>query len=171
MADESRALPVVLAEAHRLGFFEDHDGHDFQPEAEFEWPGETAEWWRLWTGDPAAGEPPLRVFGVDGSGGKMAFWDRTGGMEIETQPIVFLGSEGELCVLARDLGDYLWLLAHGVGPLEPVDGVHRLPEPVAPLVALAQRYTGRVFRSLAAVMDAARAELPPLTAFVVATTR
>ena len=47
----------------RAGSFEDHDGHDFQPDDEFAWSGEIAEWWRYWTGDPAAGVPPFRVFG------------------------------------------------------------------------------------------------------------
>ncbi|GGN09286.1 hypothetical protein FHR83_003149 [Actinoplanes campanulatus] len=50
---------------------------------------------------------------------------------------MFLGSEGQLAVLARNLGDYLWLLANGVGPLEPVGGLNREPHPIPALVALA----------------------------------
>ena len=164
-------LPGALEEAHHLGFFEEHDGHDFQPDAEFEWSVETTAWWHAWTGNPAAGDAPFRVFGVDGSGGKAAFWARVPGASIEGQPIVFLGSEGELCVVARDLNDYLWLLANGVGPLETVDGIHRDPEPIAALVALAQRHTGITTRGLVAVRDAAASELPPLTALIESVTR
>nr|WP_221383002.1 hypothetical protein [Actinoplanes polyasparticus] len=80
--------------------------------------------------------------------------------------MVFLGSEGELAVIARNLGDYLWLLANGVGPLETVDGLHRVPEPISALVALAQRYTGISARSVEAVVDAATEELPALTTLV-----
>lgn len=169
--DENRVLPVALKEAHALGFFEDHDGHDFQPDDEFEWSVETTGWWHAWTGNPAAGDAPFRVFGVDGSGGKAAFWLRVPGAAIERQPIVFLGSEGELRVVARDLSDYLWLLANGVGPLETVDGIHRDPEPITALVELAQRHTGTSARSLEAVMEAADSELPALTALIESTTR
>ncbi|RSM57981.1 hypothetical protein DMB66_31250 [Actinoplanes sp. ATCC 53533] len=123
-------LPAALEEAHELGFFEDHDGHDFQP-------------------DESA-----------------AFWARASGGTIETQPIVFLGSEGALCVIARNLDDYLWLLANGVGPLEMVDGLHRVPEQIPALVALARRHTGTSSRPLGAVISAAEAELPALTALI-----
>ncbi|GAA2605373.1 hypothetical protein GCM10010304_64130 [Streptomyces roseoviolaceus] len=34
------------------------------------------------------------------------------------RPVVFLGSEGDTAVVARDLNDFLWLLADGYGPLE-----------------------------------------------------
>lgn len=171
MTEEDRTLPAVVEEAHASGFFEDHDGHDFQPDDMFMWSGETTEWWRHWTGDSAADVPPFRVFGRDGSGGLAAFWIRAPGAAIETQPIVFLGSEGELQVIARDLGDYLWLLASGVGPLETVDGLHRVPEPVPELVAIAQRYTGTAPRTVEALIAAADAELSALTALVNSATK
>ncbi|MGW4463001.1 SMI1/KNR4 family protein [Micromonospora sp. NPDC004704] len=166
MAEEDRALPAVIEEAHAAGFFEEHDGHDFQPDDVFMWSGETTEWWRHWTGDPAAGVPPFRIFGRDGSGGLVAFWTRTPGDAIENAPIVFLGAEGEVHVIARDLGDYLWLLANGVGPLETVDGLHRVPEPIQELVAIAQRHTGTALKPVEALIAAADAELPALTAFI-----
>lgn len=171
VTDKDRMLPIALEEAHNLGFFEDHDGHDFQPDESFEWSVETTEWWHAWTGNPAAGVPPFRVFGRDGSGGVAAFWDHVPGGTIETQPIVFLGSEGELGVIARNLGDYLWLLANGVGPLETVDGLHRVPEQIPGLVALAQRHTGTSERPLETVINAAGAELPALTALIESMTR
>lgn len=166
VTDENRTLPAVLDQAHVLGFFEDHDGHDFQPDDMFEWSVETAEWWTAWTGNPAAGIPPFRVFGRDGTGGLAAFWLRVPGAAIEAQPIVFLGSEGELSVIARNLADYLWLLANGVGPLETVDGMHRIPVPIPALVELAQRYTGIPARPVEAVRSVADAELAALTALI-----
>lgn len=171
MIDEDLALPAVLAEAHSLGFFEDHEGHDFQPDDLFESSAETTGWWRAWTGDAAAKTPPFRVFGRDGSGGLAAFWVRVPAATLDTQPIVFLGSEGELAVIARDLGDYLWLLAAGVGPLETVDGVDRVPASIPALVALARHFTGTPARPVETVKSAADAELPALTALVDAATR
>ncbi|GAA4585227.1 hypothetical protein GCM10023194_27320 [Planotetraspora phitsanulokensis] len=79
---------------------------------------------------------------------------------------MFLGSEGELQVIARDLGDYLWLLANGVGPLETVDGIHRVPEPIPELLAVAQRHTGTAQRPVDALIAAADVELPALTALI-----
>jgi hypothetical protein len=169
--EEDRALPAVVEAAHASGFVGDHDGHDFQPDDMFMWSGETTEWWRHWTSDPAASVPPFRVFGRDGSGGLAVFWIRTPGDAIETHPIVFLGSEGEVQVIARDLRDYLWLLANGVGPLETVDGLHRVPEPVPELVAIAQRYTGTAPQPVEALIAAADAELAALTAFINSTTK
>ena len=96
---------------------------------------------------------------------------RDPGSAIDAQPVVFLGSEGEVAVIAGDLGDYVWLLANGVGPLETVDGVDREPEPIEALVSIARRFTGAAERPVAAVIAAARAELGALTAFVDAAVR
>ncbi|GIJ50634.1 hypothetical protein Val02_75200 [Virgisporangium aliadipatigenens] len=96
MQDEDRMLPAPLAAAHAAGFSTDHDGYDFEPYDEFMWSVETSEWWRSWTGSPSAGPAPLRVFGQDGTGGLVAIWIRGPEEPIETQPIVFHGSEGEL---------------------------------------------------------------------------
>ncbi|WP_092542348.1 hypothetical protein [Actinoplanes derwentensis] len=76
--------------------------------------------------------------------------------------MVFLGSEGALAVLAQNLGDYLWLLANGVGPLEPVGGLNRQPQPIPELVALAPGEP----RSSAAVLAAAETLLERLKEFV-----
>jgi hypothetical protein len=171
VADHGGELPAALAEAHRSGFFEDHDGYDFEPDDAFSPAAEMLEWWRAWTGDATAGVPPLKVFGRDGSGGLVAFWAKDEGSAIEAQPVVFLGSEGELAVIAADLGGYLWLLANGVGPLETVDGVQREPEPIEPLVSIARRFTGVGERPVAAVISAARAEQDALTVFVEAAIR
>ncbi|GHJ47190.1 hypothetical protein Cs7R123_45320 [Catellatospora sp. TT07R-123] len=127
----------MLAVALKAPFATDHEGHDFEPSDEFDSLEETAEWWTAWTGNEDAGTPPFRVFGKDGSGGLAAVWLRDPDAAIETQPVVFLGSEGQLAVIAKSLGDFLWLLADGVGPLEAVDGLNRVPEPIPELIALA----------------------------------
>jgi hypothetical protein len=157
-------LPPALAEAHALDFCTEHEGHDFQPYERFLWDGEVLEWWRAWIGDPSLDVAPFRVFGQDGSGGLAAFWIRDPHAAIDTQPLVFLGSEGELTVIARDLGDYLWLLAGGVGPLEAVDGIDREPVPIPALAAVARRHTGDAHRPVEPLMAAAEAELEALTA-------
>ncbi|MDJ0345135.1 hypothetical protein QMK19_31840 [Streptomyces sp. H10-C2] len=58
----------------------------------------------------------FRVFGQDGTGGYAAFWLVRPGRSLVEQPVVFLGSEGDVGVVARDLAGYLWLLAEGFGP-------------------------------------------------------
>jgi hypothetical protein len=85
-----------------------------------------------------------------------ASWIREPEALVDAQPIVFLGSEGEIEVIARNLGDYLWLLGSGVGSLEPIFGLDRVPEPIPALVVLAQQYTGISAKSAETVMNAAR---------------
>ncbi|MEU8405788.1 SMI1/KNR4 family protein [Micromonospora sp. NPDC048842] len=166
MTDEDLTLPAVLVEAHSAGFFHEHSGHDFEPYDLFMWSGEMMEWWQSWTKGPMAGVPPFRAFGQDGTGGLAAFWLRNPDDPLDRQPVVFLGSEGEYTVIARDLGDYLWLLANGVGPLETVDGIERVPEPIAALTAIAQRHTASARRSTAEVITAAQAHVPAFEALL-----
>lgn len=65
----------------------------------------------------------FRVFGQDGTGGYAAFWLVREGRGLVEQPVVFLGSEGETGVIARDLADFLWLLVEaGSGPGRPLPG-------------------------------------------------
>jgi hypothetical protein len=45
-------------------------------------------------------------------------------------------------------------------------GLHRIPEQIPVLVALAQRHTGTSSRPLEAVIRAAEAELPAFTALI-----
>lgn len=166
MTEEDLTLPAALVEAHMAGFFHEHSGPDFDPYDTFVWSGEMMEWWQNWTNGPMAGAPPFRAFGQDGSGGLAAFWLRNPGGPLDRQSVVFLGSEGEYTVIARDLGDYLWLLANGVGPLETVDGIERVPEPIAALTTIAQRHTGSARRSTAEVITAAQAQFPAFEALL-----
>jgi hypothetical protein len=164
--DGDRTLPAVLAQAHRHWLAEFSNWHDFEPDDEFEPPDGITRLWRDWTANPAAEPAPFRVFGRDGTGGLAGFWLRQPDAPLEDQPIVFLGSEGEIAVIAENLGDYLWLLASGVGPLETVHGPEEDPEPIPVLVALAQRHTGITERPAEAVTATARTLVPELTAFI-----
>jgi hypothetical protein len=98
--------------------YDDGKGIDFEPFPDFLSAGDTTDWFRAWTGNTELSGDDFRVFGQDGTGGYAAFWLTRPGCPLTDQPIVFLGSEGETAVLARDLGDFLWLLAAGFGPWE-----------------------------------------------------
>ncbi|MEV0897935.1 hypothetical protein [Actinoplanes sp. NPDC049802] len=128
MFDQNLPVPLALALAAV-----DYRRHDFQPFVEFDSAEETTEWWRLWTDNEDAEVPPLRFFGKNGSGDHVAIWLRDPDVGVEAQPVVLLGSEGEQSVIARNLGDYLCLLANGVGPL---GGSEPVGEPVGEIIAL-----------------------------------
>lgn len=117
-----------------------------------------------WTGNPDAANH-FRVFGRDGSGGLLAFWLVEAGKPLTEQPIVFLESEGSLGVIARDLGDFVVLLAHGVGPYEIVSYGTTTGEEHETVAALADtqrqpidvmRDANRAYPDFEAWMDAIR---------------
>lgn len=112
-----------------------------------------------WTGRPEA-ERELRVFGRDGTGGLVAFWLVRDGAPIESQPVVFVGSEGEAGPVAADLCDFLHLLAGGIGPMEAVEyGQTQGGEPVPAIAGIAERYLGgRSGRTAEAVLTRAGEE-------------
>ncbi|MEU9741079.1 SMI1/KNR4 family protein [Micromonospora chersina] len=159
MTDDRRALPPTLSEAHEVGFdYRDGAGVDFEPYPEFLDAGETAEWWRAWTGNAELDGSEFRVFGQDGTGGLAAFWLVRDGEPIERQPVVFLGSEGETGVVAQNLRAYLWLLADGFGPWEATaypDHEHE-PRADARLTEIAQRWAPSHRRSASEVIAGAR---------------
>lgn len=117
-----RTLPAALAAANDLTY--DYDagrGFDFEPYPAFRSAEETCAWVRAWTGNRELDGSELRLFGQDGTGGLAALWLVREGQPIEAQPVVFFGSEGSVGVVARDVSDYLWLLAGGLGPMEAVE--------------------------------------------------
>ena len=115
-------LPELLSRLHRLDFdHADGDGIEFEPFDAFLPEDESIRWFKVWTGNPEADGRTLRVFGQDGTGGHAAFWLHRQDRPLLDQPIVFLGSEGAIGVVAKDFDDYLWLLASGHGPLEAVE--------------------------------------------------
>ncbi len=97
---DGRRLPPALAELARTPI--DHaEGIDFEPYDAFCTTEETTAWVREWTGDPEADGSALRIFGQDGSGGLAALWRARPGRPLTEQPVVFLGSEGECGIVAK----------------------------------------------------------------------
>jgi len=115
-------FPNLLTKLHQLEFdYADGDGIDFEPYQDFMSQSKANQWLKAWTGNSQADANSLFVFGQDGTGGYAAFWMVNQDKEILDQPIVFLGSEGEIGVVAKDFNDYLWLLAQNHGPLESIE--------------------------------------------------
>lgn len=91
-------------------------GVDFEPYSQLEPAAETGWWFRLWTGNPEVTGEDLRPFGKDGGGGYVASWMIRDGVDLAGQPVVYIGSEGDVAVLAADAWDAVWFFAHGLGP-------------------------------------------------------
>jgi hypothetical protein len=164
---EDLTLPVALAEVAEVGFAWEWDeetdesrGCDFEPYDRFEAPEKTAWWFRLWTGNPEADGGQFRFFGTTGAGDYAGFWLVRPGAPITEQPVVYLGSEGDRGVIARDLGDLLWLFANGCGPYEAFEEPDGETEPNAAFTAIAERHAPGRRRSTAEIVAAARAEFP-----------
>ncbi|GAB2909983.1 SMI1/KNR4 family protein [Streptomyces heilongjiangensis] len=160
---DDRQFPAALAAALAVPFhFTDGDGVDFEPFEAFLSAEETTDWFRAWTGNGALDGADFRVFGQDGTGGYAAFWLTRPGRPLADQPVVFLGSEGETGVVARDLGDFLWLLADGYGPWEAATSYEpdRTPRPRRDLTAVAERFAPGARRSAADVIERATREFP-----------
>ncbi|MFD3467719.1 SMI1/KNR4 family protein [Streptomyces sp. NPDC058682] len=140
------------------------DGVDFEPFQAFMSAAETTDWLQAWTGNSELDGTDFRVFGQDRSGGYAAFWMVRPGRPPAEQPVVFLGSEGETGVVARDLGDFLWLLADGFGPCEAATSYEpdRVPRPHRELTAIAERFAPgpEPRRTAAVVIELAAEEFP-----------
>ncbi|MDQ2584076.1 SMI1/KNR4 family protein [Saccharothrix yanglingensis] len=153
-----RDFPPAL---HALaGLDLDPGEYDYEPYPEFTSAGETTDRLRSWTGNDELDGAPYRVFAQDGTGGLAALWLTRPGAPLDGQPVVFLGSEGAVGVVARDLGDFLWLMADGVGPMEAVEFGATGSAPNAELRAVAEEFAPGRERTAAAVLAAARAEFP-----------
>ncbi|MFF2063823.1 hypothetical protein ACFVWZ_18785 [Streptomyces sp. NPDC058200] len=111
-----------------------------------------------------ARETPSPVQFLNEMATRSAFWLVRPGRELVEQPVVFLGSEGETGVVARDLGAFLWLLADGFGPWEAATLYE--PEPDwAPqvnrdLAAIAEQFAPDRRASAAAIIAQATQEFP-----------
>ncbi|GGK91688.1 SMI1/KNR4 family protein [Streptomyces flaveus] len=163
--NEDRQFPAALAAAMavRLDCIGE-DGVDFEPFESFLTADETTDWFRAWTGNGELNGDDFRVFGQDGTGGSAAFWLVHPGRALVEQPIIFLGSEGETGVVARNLGAFLWLLADGFGPWEAATSYE--PEPDwAPhanrdLAVIAEQFAPDHRAPAAAVIEQAAREFP-----------
>ena len=153
--------------------YEGGDGIDLEPFEAFLSAEETTDWFRAWTGNGELDGDAFRVFGQDGTGGYAAFWLIRPGRPLADQPVVFLGSEGETGVVARDLGDFLWLLADGLGPWEAATSHEpdRIPRPDPRLTAVAERFAPDRRRPAAAVIELATEEFPDFDDTVMALCR
>ncbi|HTE52613.1 MAG TPA: hypothetical protein VK698_17295 [Kofleriaceae bacterium] len=161
MTDFEQRFPPLLAELHNLEFdYDEGEGIDFEPYQEFQSAEDNAAWIQAWTGNKKLTGSEYRIFGQDGTGGYAAFWLVRPGADVLAQPIVFFGSEGEIGVVASDFGDYLWLLASGIGPYEAVSfGADEDATPSADFVDFATR-NAPTKKTARQVLDRARAEFP-----------
>ncbi|GAA2258207.1 hypothetical protein GCM10010232_55610 [Streptomyces amakusaensis] len=167
--NEDRQFPAPLAAAMAIRLdCVGADGVDFEPFTAFLPAEETTDWFQAWTGNSGSSGDEFRVFGEDGTGGYAAFWLARPGRTLVEQPVVFLGSEGELSVIACDLGAFLWLLADGFGPGEAA--AWREPDPVPrahpELTAVAQRFAPDRRAPAAAGMERAAREFPDFEAMI-----
>lgn len=133
---------------------------DYEPYQEFDSAEETTDWIRAWTGNEELDGAAFRVFGQDGTGGLVASWLVRPGQALAEQPVAFFGSEGEAGIVATSLGEFLWLLAGGVGPQEAVEFGSDSGVPHDELRAVAEKYSGLPPRTPAEVLAKARAEFP-----------
>jgi hypothetical protein len=169
---EDRQFPAALAAAIALPFrYDGGDGVDFEPFPAFLPADETTDWLRAWTGNGELVGDDFRVFGQDGTGGYAAFWLVRQDRALADQPIVFLGSEGDTAVVARDLNDFLWLLADGYGPLEANSSFTEsepgwAAHPNQELTAIAERFASGSRRSATDVIELAAREFPDFDSLV-----
>jgi hypothetical protein len=163
---EDLTFPPALAEALAIGFewewdeeTDESSGADFEPYERFEEPARTAWWFRLWTGNPEVDGAQFRFFGSTGAGDYAGFWLVRPGAPLVDQPVVYVGSEGDVGMIARDLGDLLWLFAAGLGPGEAVGGPDPA-EPNAAFRAVAERHAPGRERPAAEIVADAETEFP-----------
>jgi hypothetical protein len=171
---EDLRLPDALAEVLSIGFewgwdeeTETESGYDFALYEAFEAPERTAWWFRLWTGNAEVDGGEFRFFGTTGAGDYVGFWLVRPEAPITAQPVVYVGSEGQVAVIARDLGDLLWLFAAGYGPAEAAEDPGGEREPSDDFRAIAERHApGRKSTSAEQIVSAARAEFPQFSDYI-----
>jgi hypothetical protein len=155
-----QTFPPLLAAANEIEIDYEGDGIDFEPYDEFQPPEENASWIRAWTGNEELTGSEYRIFGQDGTGGLVALWVTRSGADLLDQPVVFFGSEGEIGIVAYDFGDYLWLLAGGVGPMEAVEHGADGAKPNAAFTALATKHAPGAKKTPSEVLARAREAYP-----------
>lgn len=165
---DDRDFPAALAALSGIDFPWEYDekadepapsNMDYEPYEEFESAEDTADWLRQWTGNVDLNSAEFRLFGKDGTGGLAVLWLVREG-PLTAQPVMFFGSEGEVGPVATNVGEFLWLLAGGVGPHEAVEFGSDTGVPNAELRAVAEKYSGVEPRTPAEVLAKARAEFP-----------
>lgn len=162
-ATDDLRFPEALAVAMAVPFdYDGGEGVDFEAFPAFLSAEETTGWLRAWTGNGELSGDGFRVFGQDGTGGYAAFWMIRPDRPLIEQPVVFLGSEGETGVVARNLAEFLWLLAGGFGPWEAATDRREpgwVARPNEAFTAIAERFAGDA-RLATDIIDEARQEFP-----------
>ncbi|MDH2433792.1 hypothetical protein QCD60_14560 [Pokkaliibacter sp. MBI-7] len=156
-----RVFPDILAKMHAIEIdYANGEGIDFEPFDTFFSEEETAHWIKAWTANESLDGREYLIFGQDGTGGYAAFWCVRNTSDILQQPIVFMGSEGELGIIAQSFKDYVWLFANGVGPCEAV-GYPDIARPQNPeFLEFAQCYAPENKASVSEIINRAKSEFP-----------
>lgn len=163
-------MPPEVVAMNAIDFDYDYGaGIEYEPYEQFLSDAETVSWFQEWTGNPEVTGAEFRIFGQDGSGGCVGFWLARPEARLLEQPVVFLGSEGETAVLARDFADYLWLLVGGYGPNEalefaPTGSESRRETPG--LEALAEKFASGARKAPSAVLAIAKQEFPDFEGWI-----
>ncbi|MDP1829098.1 MAG: hypothetical protein Q8L48_37895 [Archangium sp.] len=109
-----------------------------------------------WARNPAV-DQQLLTFAMDGAGGQFTLW-RQAGRELLDNPVVQLGDDGELHVLAPDFPSFVALVAAGV------DLFSRETEDLTPRPQLqefvAMKWGDRTFGDAASILSAAKNAWP-----------
>lgn len=84
------------------------------PEFELRDPGESEADIKAWLGGLPSDGSRLIVFAQDGTGSLFCLWLRPEHDDVDRAPVVYLGSEGEVGVLARDPAAFLEFVASGL---------------------------------------------------------
>lgn len=150
--------------------------------AEFELcdPSESDDSVTAWLGALPSDGTRLIVFGQDGTGSLYTLWLAPGHDDVETAPVVYLGSEGELGVLGKDPAAFLEFVASGMtfdghngaffDPLESDDDEDFATEEQARRAKVVEFVGQRVGKATLRHPDAVRAEAeaahPGFTAWV-----
>ena len=153
-------MPELLRALLALDYdYDDGEGMDFEPFDGFLPANETRDWFQAWTGNQDVDGSEFLVFGQDGTGGYAALWNMREGALLLEQPIVFLGSEGQMGVVANGFNDYLWLLAGGLGPCEAIQYPSDKPEN-AQFLAFALAHAPEARKTPLEVLAKAQAAFP-----------
>lgn len=145
-------------------------------------PAESDDNIEAWLGALPSDGTRFIVFAQDGMGSLFCSWLRPGHDDVETAPVVYLGSEGELGVLGKDPAAFLEFVASGMtfdghggsffDPLESEtdeDYAAELRERRVKVVKFVEQQTGKQsLRHPDAVRAEAEAAFPDLEAWVTA---
>ena len=163
----SQTLPALLQKVNGLNYdYAGGDGIDFEPYTQFLSKEETGNWIRAWTGNSEIGGEQFRIFGQDGTGGLAAFWSQRSTDDLLNQPVVFLGSEGEVGVVARNFGEYFLLLTSGVDPREAIVDGPSMCKSGDPFASVATEYGGSQNLSPEEMLKLADEEFPQFESWI-----